>query len=391
MVNAVKVFKKSSPNGKITCYLNKRDAVDHLDHVEPIDGVVLFDPEALRGRKLFACVTTVFRFGREEDETMGLKFSKEMVLFSDQIYPGNEQEDVSDVQAKLMKKLDGKTYPFRFTVPTTAPCSVTLQPGSDDTGRPLGVEYTFQVFMANSNNEKPRKRSSVSMAIRKVQYAPVERGRKIPSSLVSKAFTLSPGKLSLEVTLDRDIYYHGEKVGCNINVTNSSRKTVKNIKVGIIQHCEVTMVNSQYTKTISMIQTKEGCPITPGASLSKEYILAPSTCNKRGIALDGRLRDEDANLASSTMVADGKNPSDAVGIVVSYSLRVTLNCGALAGDLVADLPFKLLHPLPGSDAAIQANADKKTRAIEKTGLKKQDSEANIVFEDFKRQRTIDLE
>jgi hypothetical protein len=33
---ATRVFKKSSPNGKITVYLGKRDFVDHIDHVDPI-------------------------------------------------------------------------------------------------------------------------------------------------------------------------------------------------------------------------------------------------------------------------------------------------------------------------------------------------------------------
>ena len=31
-----RVFKKSSPNGKITVYLGKRDFVDHISHVDPI-------------------------------------------------------------------------------------------------------------------------------------------------------------------------------------------------------------------------------------------------------------------------------------------------------------------------------------------------------------------
>lgn len=31
-----RVFKKSSPNGKITVYLGKRDFVDHLNHIDPI-------------------------------------------------------------------------------------------------------------------------------------------------------------------------------------------------------------------------------------------------------------------------------------------------------------------------------------------------------------------
>lgn len=34
---ATRVFKKSSPNGKITVYLGKRDFVDHITHVDPIE------------------------------------------------------------------------------------------------------------------------------------------------------------------------------------------------------------------------------------------------------------------------------------------------------------------------------------------------------------------
>lgn len=41
------------------------------------------------------------------------------------------------------------------------------------------------------------------------------------------------------------------------------------------------------------------------------------------------------------------NPNDALGFVVSYSLRVKLNLGTLGGELQADLPFKLVHPGPG--------------------------------------------
>ncbi|KAM8822199.1 uncharacterized protein ACB058_021573 isoform 4-T4 [Synchiropus picturatus] len=46
-----RVFKKSSPNGKLTVYLGKRDFVDHVDLVEPVEGVVLVDPEYLKERK----------------------------------------------------------------------------------------------------------------------------------------------------------------------------------------------------------------------------------------------------------------------------------------------------------------------------------------------------
>jgi arrestin-2 len=59
-------------------------------------------------------------------------------------------------------------------------------------------------------------------------------------------------------------------------------------------------------------------------------------------------QDEDVNLASSTLVPESQSRGDAIGIVISYSLRVKLNCGALGGDLVTDVPFKLLHPAPGN-------------------------------------------
>lgn len=53
------------------------------------------------------------------------------------------------------------------------------------------------------------------------------------------------------------------------------------------------------------------------------------------------------NLASSTMISEGKTSNDAMGIVISYSLRVKLNCGTLGGELQTDVPFKLMNPAPG--------------------------------------------
>lgn len=49
---------------------------------------------------------------------------------------------------------------------------------------------------------------------------------------------------------------------------------------------------------------REGCPVGPGFSLSKVINVTPLLANnqtKWGLALDGRLKDEDTNLASSTL------------------------------------------------------------------------------------------
>ena len=67
-----RVFKKGSPNGKITVYLGRRDFVDHITHVDPIDGVVLVDPEYLNGRKVFGHVLAAFCYGREDLDVLSL-------------------------------------------------------------------------------------------------------------------------------------------------------------------------------------------------------------------------------------------------------------------------------------------------------------------------------
>ncbi|XP_011872981.1 PREDICTED: arrestin homolog [Vollenhovia emeryi] len=392
-VAAVKVFKKTTPNGKITVYLGKRDFIDHLGHTDPIDGVLVVENDYLQGRKVFGQVSTTYRYGREEDEVMGVKFSKELVLCQEQLIPQKkEKQETTSIQDRLVRRLGSNAYPFTFQFPQTAPSSVTLQPGDDDQGKPLGVEYAVKIFVGDNEEDKGHKRSSVSLAIKKLQYAPPTRGRRLPSSLISKGFTFSQGKLNLEVTLDREIYYHGEKVAANVTVTNNSRKAVKNIKMFVVQHCEVTMVNAQFSRHVASLETREGCPITPGASFTKQFYLVPlasSNKDRRGIALDGHLKDDDVNLASSTLVAEGKCPAEALGIVISYSIRVKLNCGTLGGELVTDVPFKLMHPTPG--AIEKENAVlKKGKSIERARYENScyanDDDDNIIFEDFARLR-----
>ncbi|GLV39221.1 Arrestin 2 [Carabus blaptoides fortunei] len=393
MVVAVKVFKKTSPNGKVTVYIGKRDFLDHLDHTDPIDGIVVVDNDYLKGRKVYAQVVTTYRYGREEDEVMGVKFSKEMIVACGQVVPQLIKPEITTMQEKLLKKLGENAYAFTFKFPDMAPSSVTLQPGEDDQGKPLGVEYAIKTFVGDNEDDRGHKRSTVHLAIKKLQYAPQEYSRRLPSSLVSKGFTFSNGKINLEVTLNKDVFYHGDKIAANVMISNNSRKAVRNIKVYVVQHCEVTMVNAQFSRHVASLETREGCPITPGASLTKVFYLVPlasSNKDRRGIALDGHLKDDDVNLASSTLVPEGKCPLDAMGIVISYSLRVKLNCGTLGGELVTDVPFKLLHPAPGSMEREKSQALKKMKSIERAKYENScyadDDEGNIVFEDFARLR-----
>lgn len=136
----------------------------------------------MRGRKVYGQLVTVYRYGREEDEVMGVKFSKEMALSKEQIYPMvNAKMEMTPMQERLIKKLGANAFPLTFQFPQLSPSSVTLQAGEDDQGKPLGVEYYIKCFVGESEEDKSHKRSSVSLTIKKLQYAPPSRGKFLNS------------------------------------------------------------------------------------------------------------------------------------------------------------------------------------------------------------------
>lgn len=83
-----------------------------------------------KDRKIFGQIVCSFRYGREEDEVMGMNFQKDLFLVSEQIYPLQEQKEFSKLQERLIKKLGTSAYPFTFVLPPSSPASVTLQPGN---------------------------------------------------------------------------------------------------------------------------------------------------------------------------------------------------------------------------------------------------------------------
>lgn len=130
-------------------------------------------------------------------------------------------------------------YPFYFELPPHCPASVTLQPAPGDTGKPCGVDYELKAFVGDASDDKPHKRykairtaifwyylltnmsfqgqtiisdiyllvvcrNSVRLAIRKIMYAPSKKGEQ-PSVEVSKEFIMSPNKLHLEASLDKEV------------------------------------------------------------------------------------------------------------------------------------------------------------------------------------------
>ncbi|XP_050098193.1 beta-arrestin-1 isoform X2 [Anopheles aquasalis] len=352
---ATRVFKKSSSNGKITVYLGKRDFVDHITHVDPIDGVVLIDPDYVKDRKVFGHVLAAFRYGREDLDVLGLTFRKDLYLASEQIYPPLETDrPLTRLQERLIRKLGANAYPFYFEVPPHCPASVSLQPAPGDTGKPCGVDYELKAFVGESQEDKPHKRNSVRLAIRKIMYAPSKLGEQ-PSIEVSKEYILKPNKIHLEASLDKELYHHGESLSVNVHIANNSSKTVKKIKVSVRQFADICLFSTaQYKCTVAEVESEDGCQVAPGFTLSKVFTLTPLLANNKdkwGLALDGQLKHEDTNLASSTLIAD-PSQRENLGIIVQYKVKVKLCITPLGGDLVAELPFILMHPKPDDDEPV---------------------------------------
>eukprot|EP00057_Strongylocentrotus_purpuratus_P033660 XP_792277.3 PREDICTED: beta-arrestin-1 isoform X2 [Strongylocentrotus purpuratus] len=407
-----RVFKKSSPNGKITTYLGKRDFVDHQTHIDPIDGVVLVDPDYLKERKVFAHVLAAFRYGREDLDVLGLTFRKDLYLASVQVYPkpSDEQRPLTRLQERLIKKLGPNAYPFYFELPINSPSSVTLQPAPGDTGKPCGVDYELKTYVAETMDEKPHKRNSVRLAIRKVTYAPDVPGPQ-PTAEAQKDFVVSPGALHLEATLDKEMYYHGESIEVNVTIANNSNRTVKKIRVSVRQYADICLFSTaQYKCPVAVMETEDpgyGLPLKPSQKLTKVFCVTPLLDNnrdKRGLALDGKLKHEDTNLASSTLLsAKTEKERESLGIIVQYKVKVKLIIG-YGGDLSVELPFTMTHPKPVEEEpapvpAPSPNTNKETNEVPvDTNLinfdangsdnqqKLEDEDDDLIFEDFARLR-----
>ncbi|XP_058052969.1 arrestin-C isoform X2 [Ahaetulla prasina] len=356
MADSSEVYKKTCPNEKLSIYLGKRDFVDHVESVEPVDGVVLLDPETVNDRKVYVTLTCAFRYGRDDLDVIGLTFRKDLYVLTTQLYPpapDQAPKTLTPLQDKLVKKLGEHAYPFTFEMAVNLPCSITLQPGADDAGKPCGVDFEVKAFCAQDPEEKIPKKNSVRLVIRKVQFAPALTATS-PKTQVTKQFMMSDKPLHLEASMDKEIYYHGDPIGVNVDINNTTSKIVKKIKVSVDQLTDVVLYSlDSYTKTVCSEEFVEN--VAANSTFSKTFSVTPllsKNREKRGLALDGKLKHEDTNLASSTILRPGMD-KEVLGILVSYKVKVTLvvSRGGILGDLTSsdvsvEMPVILMHPKP---------------------------------------------
>ncbi|XP_029918585.1 arrestin 3b, retinal (X-arrestin) isoform X1 [Myripristis murdjan] len=350
-----KIFKKTSGNGNIALYLGKRDFVDNVDSVEVVDGVIKVDPANLNGRKVFVYLACAFRYGSEDLDVIGLSFRRDIWVKRVQVYPpvgGNSPN--TPMQESLMKKVGDQGYPFSFQMPTDLPCSVSLQPGPNDAGKACGVDFEVKGYVANepdNADEVIEKKDTCRLMIRKIQFAPTT-NKAGPKADITKQFMMTDKPVHLEASLEKETYYHGDPITVNVKINNETSKIVKKIKVSVEQSTSVVLYSSDtYTKPVC---TEEfGETINANSTFEKSFQIIPLLSNnkeKRGLAVDGRLKDEDTNLASTTL---SQGQKEMQGIIISYKVKVNLivSSGGLLGGLTAsdvtvELPLTLMSPKP---------------------------------------------
>ncbi|KAF2894352.1 hypothetical protein ILUMI_11830 [Ignelater luminosus] len=167
-----------------------------------------------------------------------------------------------------------------------------------------------------------------------------------PHATVEKPFLLSDGRVELEACLNKGIYSHGEEVQVSVQVRNFSNKTVKRIKVFIVQHVDVCMFsNGKFKNVVASVNGKEDCPVSSGSILTKTYSLIPTkSTTKNWIALEDSYTKTGTSLAS-TVTSTSDNPQDrnVFAIYVTYYVKVKLIVSVMGGKLSLKLPFTLMH------------------------------------------------
>nr|XP_046244193.1 S-arrestin b isoform X1 [Scatophagus argus] len=362
------VFKKVSRDKSVAVYMAKRDFVDHCDFVDPVDGVVVIDPVQLKGKKAYVMLSCTFRYGRQDMDVMGVAFRRDLFLVTRQVYPELQDKEKlthTRMQQKLLRKLGDNAFPFFFEFPDNLPCSVALQPGPSDVGKKCAVEFEVKAFSGDHQDEKIDKQSSVRLTIRKIQYSPDS--KVVPVAETTFEFLMSEKPLHIKMSLPKETFYHGEPVPVSVEITNSSSRNIKDISVSVEQVTNVVLYsNDKYVKSVAKEETTDSVP--SGTSLKKDYTLYPLLAynkDRRGIALDGRLKHEDTNLASSTIVKQ-EVLKEVQGMLVSYKVVVRMIASGTIGssEVSLELPFRLMHPKP--EPAKEGESD------------------DMVFEEFKR-------
>uniref|UniRef100_A0A182TT08 Arrestin C-terminal-like domain-containing protein n=1 Tax=Anopheles melas TaxID=34690 RepID=A0A182TT08_9DIPT len=327
------VYKKTSSNQLLTLYLGSRELVARKGVIEPLKGVLYIDSKIINEAKIYGQLTLTFRYGREDEEVMGLKFCNEAVIALQQFWPRPvtaETDSLTPLQEALLERLGKNAIPFALEIGTLAPPSVQLLPAKRYTGAPIGTSYDIRVYTgirlihkicldstkapaaletatvnnsyggdASGGSAGPKSppalipQASIGTDTSAQSATTIPRALRLrlsPKSLklsslhrhsssgpqvsVDKPFLWADGRVNLKASLNKAAYVHGENVTVTLDIKNDSRKIVRKIRLVAVQHVDVCMFsNGKFKNIVAEVDVSKH--IGPGDTLHASYSLLP--------------------------------------------------------------------------------------------------------------------
>ncbi|EAA01439.5 AGAP002079-PA [Anopheles gambiae str. PEST] len=368
-VGSQRVYKKTSSNQLLTLYLGSRELVARKGVIEPLKGVLYIDSKIINEAKIYGQLTLTFRYGREDEEVMGLKFCNEAVIALQQFWPRPvtaETDSLTPLQVSLLERLGKNAIPFALEIGTLAPPSVQLLPAKRYTGAPIGTSYDVRVYTGKCSQFPPP--CNVARNVAKKSHRAVnmtwpalkgDQSHRVagPQVSVDKPFLWADGRVNLKASLNKAAYVHGENVTVTLDIKNDSRKIVRKIRLVAVQHVDVCMFsNGKFKNIVAEVDVSKH--IGPGDTLHASYSLLPVRgTTKNWIAVEGALFSSNSADPSSSAYnsklatsaprgmlsapATSAEEKNVFAIYVSYYVKVKLILSSMGGEVSLKLPFVL--------------------------------------------------
>lgn len=343
------VFKKTCPNGKITIYLPKRDYIETSTHVEPIEGVLVVDPNYVGARQVYVQLQMTFRYGCEEDEVMDVPLKRSLYIDTHQVYPPVKDINPSVTQANLANKLGSFAFPFILEIPPLAAPSTVMQRRLKQEGELMGMDYEVMAFVGH-NDADIHARNSCKVSVRKLQDIPASlSSSKKPEGQMTKTMLIGMGPVTIHCTLGSRVVQPDETIPVTVTVKNDAKRDIKRLKVKLVQKIECPFFGKTKARARTIMKIDDKINLGYCGEISKNYTLLATPPPRRETGeflLQGQFDSTAVDtLACSTVYNNGVNKDDVFGICVSYAVRVKATFGSLPEDVILDVPFTLKVPI----------------------------------------------
>ena len=116
------------------------------------------------------------------------------------------------------------------------------------------------------------------------QYSSTDEKQRAPTAKADKGFFGSSGKLIMECTMDRDIFYHGQELPVHVVINNNSKKSVKSIRVSIgrLLHMYMIKLDLKLNLLMKIAMVIYWCFFTANSYfLSKLEVSSPKTFSSK--------------------------------------------------------------------------------------------------------------